>query len=53
MLPEAKIYFSQSELPTSFVNEQKMDAMFRQTLSPEKVGQIIIQTRTAKNIRSR
>lgn len=45
MLPEAKIYFSQNELPTSFVNEQRLVAdVPANFIASEGPRQIIIQT---------
>src|SRR4030095_10552343 len=49
MLPDAKIYFSQSELPTSFVNEQRMVAdVPANFIAGEGPRQIIIQTPDGK-----
>jgi hypothetical protein len=49
MLPEAKIYFSQSELQTSFVNAQKMVAdVPANAIASEGGRQIIIQTPDGK-----
>ena len=49
MLPEGKIYFSQSELPTSFVNQQKMVADVPASLiAGEGPRQIMIQTPDGK-----
>ncbi len=49
MQPDAKIYFSQSELPTSFVNEQRMVAdVPANFIAAEGPRQIIIQTTDGK-----
>ena len=49
MVPDAKIYFSQSELPTSFVNEQKMVAdVPASAIAGEGGRQIMIQTPDGK-----
>jgi hypothetical protein len=49
MQPDAKIYFSQNELPTSFVNEQKMVAdVPANFIAAEGPRQIIIQTPDGK-----
>jgi hypothetical protein len=49
MLPDAKVYFSQSELPTTFVNEQRMTAdVPANFITSEGPRQIIIQTPDGK-----
>ena len=49
MQPDAKIYFSQSELPTTFVNEQRMTAdVPANFIASEGPRQIIIQTADGK-----
>lgn len=49
MLPEAKIYFSQTELPTTFVNPQRMTAEIPASfITSEGPRQIIIQTPDGK-----
>ena len=49
MLPDAKIYLSQSELPTTFVNPQRMTAEVPATfITSEGPRQIIIQTPDGK-----
>ena len=49
MLPDAKIYFSQSELPTTFVNEQRIVAdVPANFIAGEGPRQIIIQTPDGK-----
>lgn len=50
MMPEAKIYFSQSELPTKFINETRMTAdVPANFISGEGPRQIIIQTPDGKS----
>ena len=50
MVPGAKIYFSQSELPTTFVNEQRMTAdVAANFIASEGPRQIIIQTPDGKS----
>ena len=49
MLPEAKIYFSQSELPTTFVNSQRMTADLPASfITSEGPRQVMIQTPDGK-----